>query len=42
MVPDDRPKDVHVHKYVRVRNARQERVRAHWRRKPRQLRLPGL
>ena len=37
---EQRTKVVHVRDYVRVRFGRQEHVREHWRRLPRQLELP--
>lgn len=40
MVYDARLWCVHVSNYVRTRNGRQEPVREHWRRLPRQLSLP--
>jgi hypothetical protein len=40
MAPDERAWNVHVRNYVRFRFGRQEFVREHWRRLPRQLSLP--
>lgn len=40
MAQDERAWNVHVQNYVRFRFGRQEFVREHWRRLPRQLSLP--